>query len=160
MNPQRQSIDQRERVRKSFDKFRVNNPFDKDYPVVWDGFAHVVPAKSYAILDRFLADKWLEEQGLRIMAETANKAVKDENERRRTSNQLPMDKTRKTGEQLEFENPFYKDPSVYTDDKVTLEAAQSIATDRERMIFVIVKKYGLYGGLTQEYGMQHLLLKA
>lgn len=131
-----QSIDARERVRRSYNKHKVNNPFDKDYSTVWDGFHHVVKAHSFAILEEFLANKWLEEQCIRIITEEADTAVKTENERRRTNNQLPMDRTRKTGEQLEFESPYY-------------------AGWRQKFPEV-VKKYGLYGGMVEEYGMQYL----
>lgn len=136
MDPKNQSIDHRERVRRSYNKHRVNNPFDKDYSTIWDGFHHVVKAHSYAILEEFLANKWLEEQCERIITEKADKAVKAENERRRTNNQLPLDRTRKTGEQLEFESPFY-------------------AGWRESFP-KIIKEYGLYGGLVEEYGMQYV----
>ncbi len=132
-NKQAQSIDTRERVRKSFDKIKVNNPFDKDYPTFWDGFPHVVRAKSFAIMERFLAEKWLEEQCKRIITERADGAIKDENKRRITNNQLPMDKTRKTGEQYEFETSFYADWTAQFKN--------------------IVKEFGLYGGLVEEYGM-------
>ena len=138
MNPKDQSnsIDARERVRKSYNKHRINNPFDKDYSVVWDGFHHVVKAHSFAILEEFLANKWLEEQCKRIITEKADKAIKDENKRRITNNQLPMDRTRKTGEQLEFESPFY--------------------ANWEASFKQIIKEYGLYGGLIEEYGMQYV----
>lgn len=138
MNPQNQnkSIDQRERVRKSFDKIRVNNPFDRPYSTIWDGFHHVVPARSYAILERFLAEKWLEEQCKRIMTERADLAVKAENKRRVENGMAVMDKTRKTGEQYEFETPFLSNWTSRFKD--------------------IVKEFGLYGGVAQEYGLEYV----
>lgn len=136
MTQQRSSIDQRERVRKSFDKIRVNNPFDKDYSTIWDGFHHIVRARSFAILERFLAEKWLREQCKRIVTEEADSAIKAENERRKHNNQLPMDKTRKTGEQLEFEAPYY--------------------ANWESRFPELIKKYNLYGGIIQEYGMEYV----
>lgn len=135
-NTQKQSIDTRERVRKSFDKIRVNNPFDIPYSTIWDGFHHVVPAKSFAILDRFLAEKWLEEQCKRIVTEKADNAVKVENKRRIEHGMAIMDKTRKTGEQYEFETPFYANWTA------------GFAN--------IIKEYGLYGGIIQEYGMEYV----
>jgi hypothetical protein len=131
-----QSIDTRERVRKSFDKIRVNNPFDKDYSTVWDGFHHIVRAHSYAILDRFLAEKWLEEQCKRLITEKADSAVKAENQRRIKNGMAIMDKTRKTGEQYEFETPFYANWTA------------QFAT--------VIKEFGLYGGIEQEYGMEYV----
>lgn len=137
MNPnQNQSIDTRERIRRSFDKIRVNNPFDIGYATIWDGFHHVVPAKSFAILDRFLAEKWLEEQAKRIITEKADAAVKTENKRRIDNGMAVMDKTRKTGEQYEFETPFY---------------ANWTASFTE-----VIKEYGLYGGIAQEYGLEYI----
>lgn len=158
MNPttsQQQSIDHRELERVSHNKIRVNNPFDDVRTVVWDGFHHPVPAHGYAILDQFLAFKYLEEQAILIMNQTGIQAVRDENKRRVTSNQLPLDRTTKTGEQLGFESPYYLDPSLYTQDPTILEVAQEIGNSRDRMIFVICQAKGLNGGLVEEYGMQY-----
>lgn len=130
------SIDTRERIRKSFDKIRVNNPFDVPYATIWDGFHHIVPAHGYAILERFLAEKWLEEQCKRIMTENGDKAVKAENKRRVENGMAVMDKTRKTGEQYEFETPFYAG--------WTTRFAE------------VIKEYGLYGGIAQEYGLEYV----
>ncbi len=136
MDNQRQSIDTRERIRKSFDKIRVNNPFDVPYSTIWDGFHHVVPAHSFAILERFLAEKWLEEQCKRIITETADRAVKTENKRRVANGMALMDKTRKTGEQYEFETPYYANwTSTFKD---------------------VIKEYGLYGGIAEEYGLEYV----
>ena len=131
----------------------INNPFDEDRIVIWDGFPHVVPAHSFAILEEFLTNKYLTETALWVINKTADEAVIKENERRRTNNQLPMDRTRKTGEQLEFEAPFYVDGTLYTNDQQILQLAQNLPTDRERMIFIIVKQYNLYGGLVEEFGL-------
>lgn len=136
MQNQTNSVDHRELVRKSFDKIKVINPFDKPYSTVWDGFHHVVPAKSFAILDRFLAEKWLEEQCKRIITEGADNAVKAENQRRIKNGMAIMDKTRKTGEQYEFETPFYANWTANFN--------------------TIIKEYGLYGGIAQEYGMEYV----
>ncbi len=136
MNNNSQSVDTRERIRKSFDKIRVNNPFDVPYSTGWDGFHHVVPAHGYAILDRFLAEKWLEEMCKRLITEDADRAVKAENERRVRNGMAIMDKTRKTGEQYEFETPFYANwTSRFSE---------------------VIKKYKLYGGIEQEYGMDYI----
>lgn len=136
MDSKSQSIDVRERIRKSFDKIKVINPFDVPYSTIWDGFHHVVPAHGFAILDRFLAEKWLEEQCKRIITETADKAVKAENKRRVENGMAIMDKTRKTGEQYEFESPFYAN--------WTTQFAN------------VIKENGLYGGIAQEYGMEYV----
>lgn len=136
MDNNKQSIDTRERIRRSMDKIRVNNPFDKPYATLWDGFPHVVPAHGFAIMERYLAEKWLEEQAKRVITERADNAIKAENKRRITSNQLPMDRTRKTGEQYEFETPFYANWSE---------------TQRQ-----VIKEFGLYGGIAQEYGMDYM----
>lgn len=136
MNNNNQSIDARERVRKSFDKIRVNNPFDKPYSTIWDGFHHVVPAHGFAILERFLAEKWLEEQCKRIITERADGSIKAENKRRVDNGMAVMDKTRKTGEQYEFETPFYANWTT--------------------QFPAIIKEFGLYGGIAQEYGMEYV----
>ena len=155
MNPttQNQSIDLRERQRRERNKHRVNNPFTQDRYVVWDGFSHLVPANGFAILEEFLTNKYLTETALWVINQKASNAITEENARRKTNNQLPMDRTRKTGEQLEFETPFYVDGGLYTQNEQILQQAQNIATDRDRMIFIIVKEYNLYGGLVEEFGM-------
>ena len=138
MNPQQQnnSIDQRERVRKSFDKIKVLNPTDRDRSTVWDGFHHIVKAHSYAILDRFLAEKYLEEFCKEIITQRADSAVKAENKRRVENGMAIMDKTRKTGEQYEFETPFYANWNA--------------------SFPAIVRELGLYGGIEQEYGLEYV----
>lgn len=159
MNPstaQQTSIDHRELERVSHNKIRVNNPFDDVRTVIWDGFHHPVPAHGFAILDQFLAFKYLEEQAMLIMNQTGMQAVRDENKRRVHSNQLPLDRTTKTGEQLGFESPYYVDPTLYTQDQTILEVAQEIGNSRDRMIFVICQAKGLNGGLVEEYGMQYM----
>lgn len=133
------NIDFRERERRSHDKIRVNNPFDKDYPVVWDGFHHVVRARSYAILDRYLADKWLREQGQRLVIEEADKAVKDENDRRVAKGLAKMDPTQHTNEQLGYEERFYAG-----------------WTEKNGPVVRKIKEHALYGGVVEEFGLQYV----
>lgn len=136
MADQPQSIDVKERVRKSLDKIRINNPFDYDLTVVWDGFFHVIRAKSFAIVERYLADKYLMEQCKRIITERTDKLMKEEDARRKSNNQLPMDRTMLTGEKLAFESEHYLGWTSRFKD--------------------IIKEYGLYGGIAEEYGMQYV----
>lgn len=135
MDNNAKSIDAIERERKSLDKIILNNPFDDDRVTYWQRFPHVVPAHGTAIKERYIATKWLEEQAKRIITEEADQAVKEENERRRSNNQLPMDRTRKTGEQLEFESQFF--------------------TGWQEKIVETIKKYGLYGGVAEEFGLNY-----
>lgn len=136
MDKTRTSIDHRELQRRSLDKIRINNPFDDDRTTFWDGFPHVVKAHSYAIKERYIADKWLREQAKRIITERADNAIKDENKRRVDRGMSPMDHTMKTGEQMGFEGKFY---------------AGWNTTQVE-----VIKEYGLYGGIAEEYGMDYV----
>lgn len=136
MDKTQTSIDHIELERRSHDKIKVNNPFDDDRPVRWSGFYHPVPAHGSAVLERFLADKWLEEQAKRIITENADKAIKDENKRRTSGGMAEMDKTMKTNEQASFESPYY--------------------ANWQNKFKEVINQYGLFGGMVEEYGMQYI----
>lgn len=130
------SIDHREMQRRSLDKIRINNPFDFDAVVVWDGFQHIIPRQSYAVKERYIAEKYLREMAERIITEGADLAAVKENERRVKSGMSEMDKSMRTNEKVTFDTPFYANWGV-----------TKINT---------IKQYNLYGGIVEEFGMQFL----
>jgi hypothetical protein len=121
--------------RRANDLLRVFNPLEEDYVVVWDrrGGEKLfrVPAKSEEVLIRYIAEKYIKEMYEKILNDKAHDAIVAENERRVSKGMAEMDKTQRTGEQMQFEAKFYS-PS-----------------DEEAKKIISI----LYVGLEREYGV-------
>lgn len=74
----------REMYRTSLDSIRVYNPTVDDFIVVWDGFKHIIPARTRdmgfglgnRILPRYLAMKYVREMKDKLVNEAADNYVK------------------------------------------------------------------------------------
>lgn len=121
--------------RRSNDLLRVYNPLGEDYVVEWDRRGGTklfrVPAKSEEVLIRYIAEKYIREMYEKILNDKARDAIVKENERRVSKGMAEMDKTQRTGEQMQFEAKFYN-PS-----------------DEEAKKIISI----LYVGLEREYGV-------
>ena len=137
MDKTKTSIDHRELLRKSFDKIRVNNPFAEDIVCRWDGFPHVIPAKGYAIKERYIAEKYLRETAKRFLVQKNDRLRNEENERRIAKG---VGKMNRWQEEQTFESDLY-------------------ANWPQKQIQAI-KELGLYGGIAEEYGMDRVPLDA
>ena len=126
------SLFHQELERRANDLIKVFNPTDKDYIVEWsrrDGSKLFrVPAKSDAILIRYIAEKYLQEMFDKLMVDKANAAVIAENEKRIAKG---MEEMTKWKDQVRFESQYYN-PSLE-------ESKKLLAT--------------LYGGVVQEFGV-------
>jgi hypothetical protein len=129
-----QSIDTRELERKSQDRIKVLNPTDKELKVVWDGYAHKVPAKGDATLPRYLANKYIREQATAFLVNKQDEAVSLENEKRRKSGKEEMEKWQ-GGDQEVFEGKFRFAHGV----------------NNPEALRMAMKMF--YGGLVEEYGL-------
>ena len=121
--------------RRSNDLLRVYNPLAEDVVVEWDRRGGVklfrVPAKSEEVLIRYIGEKYIKEMFDKITMDKAHDAILKENQRRVKSGMAEMDKTQRTGEQMQFESKFYN-PS-----------------DEEAKKIISI----LYVGLEREYGV-------
>jgi len=105
------SAKQQEMERRANDLIRIYNPLDKRYVVKYDkrGGTKLFPieAKSESVVVRYIADKYTKEMYNLIISKEASDAITAENERRVEKGMAVMDKTQKTGEQMQFETPYY-----------------------------------------------------
>jgi hypothetical protein len=114
MKPQpdkKKSSYQQELERRSNDLLRVFNPKNEDHIVEWDRKNGTklfrVPAKTEAVLPRYIAEKFIKEMYNKMIIEEATEAITKENKRRIKVGMAELDKTQKTGEQEQFESRFY-----------------------------------------------------
>lgn len=98
-----------EMQRRANDLLRVKNPLNQDYVVEYDRAngvkQFIVPAKGEAVHLRYIAEKYIKELYQKILNERAARKVAEENTRRRESGMAEMDKTLRSGEQMQFESP-------------------------------------------------------
>ena len=129
------SLIHREMARKSQDVHRVLNPTNEDYKLVWDGYVDTVPAGKTLDVETFKVDKYLREMTDLILSERQQKAVDEENKRRRDRGEKEMEKW--TGEaQHVLEGKFALEKGVGN-----LEARMKVYKQ-------------LYVGLVKEYGIE------
>jgi hypothetical protein len=59
---------QKEMNRRKMDTFKVYNPTDQDFPVIWDSSEiHLVPAKSEKVVPRYIHDAYLKHMGDKLL---------------------------------------------------------------------------------------------
>lgn len=112
MNPDKpKSSYQQEIERRANDLVRVFNPLKDRYIVRWDAKNGVklfpIEAESEAVFVRYIASKYVKEMYTKIITTEADQAVRDKNEERIKKGLAEMDKTQRTGEQMQFESRFY-----------------------------------------------------
>lgn len=111
MAGQEKSAQLKELERRANDLIRIYNPLDERYVIKWDKRGgtklFAVEAKSEAVVVRYIAKKFVKEMYSRILTKQATDAIREENERRISVGMALMDKTQKTGEQMQFETPHY-----------------------------------------------------
>jgi hypothetical protein len=72
----------RELYRRSNDQLRVHNPLDVPFQVTYDGFVHVIPAKSDHILPRYIATVYFSRILDHLINSEEQHAVEVENQKR------------------------------------------------------------------------------
>jgi hypothetical protein len=72
----------RELYRRSNDQLRVHNPLDVPFQVSYDGFVHVIPAKSDHILPRYIARNYISRIVDHMINSEEQHAVDTENQKR------------------------------------------------------------------------------
>src|SRR3990167_605472 len=90
--PTDSSLIHRELARKAQDVYRVKNPRNEDYKLVWDSYTEIIPANGTADLPTYKMEKYLKEMTDLILREQQDHAVKEENERRRSRGEKEMEK--------------------------------------------------------------------
>ena len=109
------SLDHKERERRSNDLIAVFNPTMEDYAVVWNGYKHVVPncnrntgsGVGMKVLPRYIAEKYCTEMTDKLILNSAALAVAKENDER--VNKRKLKKMDAWEEQLAFERPLMVD---------------------------------------------------
>lgn len=118
--------------RRANDTLIVYNPLDEDYIVEWDRRGGVkrfrVRSKQEAYIPRYIAVKYLKEMFTKIVNKKAADAIAKENERRVKAGMAIMDKTQRTGEQAQFESPFY---NMEDDETKKILSVLYVGVDRE-----------------------------
>jgi hypothetical protein len=126
---------QSEMQRRANDLIRVYNPTNDDYVVEWDRKDGVkqfrVGAKQEAVLIRYIAEKYIKEMLNKIVTEKTSEAIIKENQKRIERGGAEMDKTMRSGEQMQFEQRVY---------------SQAVAEQKEIMATLFV-------GIENEYGI-------
>ena len=102
----------KELERRSNDLLRVYNPTDEDYVITWDKREGAklfrAKAKEESVFIRYIAEKYLKEMFNKIITDKADKAVREENERRAEKGMEEMSKWK---DQFKFESRFYSPDS-------------------------------------------------
>ena len=137
---QDQSLIHREMARVANDIHRVRNPRDEDFDLVWDSYIDVVPANGTYDFETFKVDKYLREMTNLILAKRQQKAVDQENKRRRDRGEKEMDKWEGQAQHT-LEGKF-----AITEGAGNLEARRKIYKE-------------LYVGLVKEFGVEKVQRK-
>lgn len=73
-NPKAEAL-KRELQRQSLDIIRVFNPTDENFVTDWDGFKHVIPAREYKDLPRYIARKYIKDMKDKLINEMQEKEL-------------------------------------------------------------------------------------
>jgi len=89
---ERSAFIKRQLEKRSRDEIAVYNPTNEDYTEVWGGIIYRFPAKKETSVERYVAEKYIENMTNKMMFDEVQFKVDKENERRTKVNQSPMNK--------------------------------------------------------------------
>lgn len=119
----------RELQRRSLDQLAIYNPLNVPFQTVYDGFTHVIQAKSEGIFPRYIAEKMMREMTNHMINEDEKRAVEKENAKREAAGHQPL-------------TPEEKNAYV---------SAHGLMTSNEELRLSYMRQ--IYKGVSKEHGM-------